>query len=74
MPLHTIVSKSTAAIDLVREMTIENALETDPDYVIFMDSNVVPPRDVFGRLASHNVGVVSGLHYIDNPDGIHPAM
>lgn len=74
MPPHTIVSKSTAAIDLAREMTVEDALETDPDYVMFIDSDVVPPRDVFQRLARHDVGVVSGLYYMDNPDGVHPAM
>ena len=74
MPPHTIVSKSTAAVDFAREMTVEDALETDPDYVMFVDSDVIPPRDVFGRLASHDVGVVSGLYYMDNPDGVHPAM
>jgi len=74
MPPHTIVTKSTGAIDLAREKTVEDALRTDPDWILFMDSDVVPPRDVFQRLARHGVDIVSGLYYMDNPDGVHPAM
>jgi hypothetical protein len=74
MPQHTMVSKSTAAIDLAREKTVEDALETDPEWILFMDSDVIPPRDVFQRLHSHGQDIVSGLYYMDNPDGVHPAM
>lgn len=74
MPPHAIVSKSTAAIDRARELTVEDALELDPEWLLFIDSDVVPPVDAFERLRRHGVDIVSGLYYMDNPDGVHPAM
>jgi hypothetical protein len=74
MPPHSIVSKSTAAIDLAREMTVEDALEVDPEWILFMDSDVIPPADVFPRLRNRGVDIVSALYYMDHPKQIHPAM
>jgi|AntRauTorcE11898_2_1112593.scaffolds.fasta_scaffold16891_1 hypothetical protein len=74
MPPHTIVAKRTAAIDLAREQTVEDALVSDPEWILFMDSDVVPPADVFQRLTRHGQKIVSGLYHMDNPDGVHPAM
>jgi len=74
MPPHTIVAKRTAAIDLAREQTVEDALEADPEWILFMDSDVVPPANVFQQLTRHGQPIVSGLYYMDNPDGVHPAM
>jgi hypothetical protein len=73
MPHHHIVTKSTAAIDLARELTVEDALDTNPEWLLFLDSDVIPPQDVFGRLRRHNKPVVSGLYYVDG-DVVHPAV
>jgi hypothetical protein len=72
MPPHHIVTKSTAAIDLARERTVEDALETDPEWLLFLDSDVVPPVEVFSLLAQHQKPVVSGLYYVDGEQP-HPA-
>jgi len=73
-PPHHIVTKSTAAVDLARELTVENALETGAEWLLFLDSDVVPPRDVFQQLRARGVDVVSGLYYVDTPERPHPAM
>jgi len=73
-PPHRIVTKSTAGIDLARELTVEDALATDPDYLLFLDSDVIPPVDVFGQLRQRDTPVVSGLYYVDTPEQPHPAM
>lgn len=73
-PPHRIVTKSTAAVDLARELTVEDALETGAEWLLFLDSDVVPPRDVFYQLRSRGLDVVSGMYYVDTPEQPHPAM
>jgi len=36
-------------------MTVEDALEVDPEWILFMDSDVIPPADVFPRLRNRGV-------------------
>lgn len=73
IPPSAIVTKSTAAIDLARELTVEDALEEDPEWFLFLDSDVIPPRDVFARLRRHDEPVVSALYYVDG-EAPHPAV
>jgi hypothetical protein len=73
-PGHSIVTKSTAAVDLARELTVEDALQTGAEWLLFLDSDVIPPVDVFHRLRSRDADVVSGLYYVDTPEQPHPAM
>jgi len=65
MPHHHIVTKSTGAIDMAREKTVQDALPADPEWLLFLDSDVVPPVDVFARLRRHDKPVVSALYYVD---------
>lgn len=73
MPPHHIVTKSTGALDLAREQTVEDALQTDPEWIFFVDSDVLPPVDAFQRLRRHDEPVVSGLYYMDG-EQVHPAF
>lgn len=73
-PPHTIVTRSTAAVDLARELTVEDGLESEPKWLLFLDADVIPPVDVFTRLRNRDVDVISGLYYIDHPEQVHPAM
>lgn len=72
MPPHHIVTKSTAAVDRARELTVEDALAADVEWLLFLDSDVVPPVEVFGLLRRHDEPVVSGLYYVDGEQP-HPA-
>jgi hypothetical protein len=74
LPQSTIVAKSTGALDLARQKTVEEALQVDPDWFLFLDSDVIPPADIFPRLRNRGVDVISGLYYMDHPEAIHPAM
>lgn len=71
-PPHHLVTKSTAAVDLARELTVEDALQHSPEWLLFLDSDVIPPEDVFYRLQRHEQPVVSGLYFVDG-DYPHPA-
>jgi len=73
MPPHHIVTKSVAALDLARERTVEDALDANPEWLLFLDSDVIPPVDVFACLRRHEKPVVSGLYYVDG-DVVHPAV
>lgn len=65
LPDHIISSKSTAAIDLAREQTIKNALENSPEWLLMLDSDVIPPRDVYERLLDHDLDIVSASYVVD---------
>lgn len=73
LPNHRIVSESTAAIDLARERAIKNALSVDPEWLMFIDTDVYPPKDVYKRLRQHELDVVSAVYHVQK-GVIHPAM
>lgn len=73
LPEHVVSSKQTAALDLAREQTIEMAMEVDPEWVLFLDSDVFPPKDIFFQLRQHDLDVISGVYYVKK-DPPHPAM
>jgi len=50
------------------------ALESGVDYILMLDSDVIPPKDAILRLMRHNLPIVSGVyHRRSNPAGI-PVM
>lgn len=73
LPSHLISSRQIAALDLARQQTVENILESDAEWILFLDSDVLPPIDVYPRLREHNLDIVSGLYYAKK-DPVHPAM
>lgn len=65
--LHTqdyIVNVEGAFIDTARRTLAEQALETDAQYLFWMDTDNVPPKhmDVIGRLLAHNKDIVGGWY------------
>ena len=47
----------------MRNNMCEDALKAGFQRVMFLDDDVVPPPDVYARLAQHNQDIVSGLYY-----------
>lgn len=43
-----------------REKSVEYMMKQKADYLLFLDSDMVPPSDVLVRLVSHDVDMVSG--------------
>lgn len=73
LPSHRVVSESTAAIDLARERTIKRALDLNPDWLMFLDSDVYPPKNAYDRLRSHELDVISAVYHVQKGI-VHPAM
>jgi hypothetical protein len=59
-----IVTSLGAFIDTARRVCVEQALQTDAEYLLWIDSDNVPPRDidVIGRLLSHQKDIVGGWY------------
>ncbi len=75
LPSHHVVARSTAALDLARERTVEDALSAGVDWLLFLDSDVIPPEDVFPLLRRHDRRVVSGVYYVPGVDSVvYPAV
>lgn len=59
-----------------RNRIFSYALENSYDYVLMMDSDVVPPVDIIERLLLHDKDIVSGLYYgvfnVDKAQKIRP--
>lgn len=58
-----VVFKSGAPFDVARNAAVTDALEAGFQWLMFLDDDVIPPGDVFYRLAGHNADIVSGLYY-----------
>ncbi len=65
-------------IDVSRNSIVDKFLETGAKWLLFMDTDNLPPEDGLERLMSHNLPIVSGLYYrrhVDRPGTApHPAM
>lgn len=58
-----IVTKSGMPFDHARNTACEDALQHGFQWLFFLDDDVVPPPDVYARLARHDKDIVSGLYY-----------
>jgi len=55
------------AIDVARNMIVEEALRIGVKYIFFLDADVIPPPYAYIRLRSHRLPIVSGLYYTKVP-------
>jgi len=46
-----------------RNKILNYAIENSYDYVLMMDSDVIPPTDIIERLLAHNKDIVSGIYF-----------
>lgn len=46
-----------------RNKIIEYALKNDYDYILMMDSDVIPPKNIIEELISCNKNIISGLYF-----------
>lgn len=49
--------------DHARNVAVETALSQNFTHLLFLDDDVMPPPDVYYRLAAHNLDIVSGLYH-----------
>ncbi len=55
--------RSGAPYDVMRNSACSDGLAAGFQHVMFLDDDVIPPPDVFSRLARHNADIVSGLYH-----------
>ncbi len=59
-------------VELARNNLVKRFLETDCEYILMVDDDIVPPRDILD-MARHGKDIVAGLCYAFNPrTGIFP--
>jgi hypothetical protein len=59
---------------MARNTVCQRGLEMGVDYVGFLDSDVIPPRDCFQRLMRHRLPIVSGIYHRRSPPHGIPVM
>jgi len=52
---------------LARERRAEWALQTNMDYILFIDDDMILPMNMFEKLVRHNVDIVAPLAFMRNP-------
>lgn len=60
--------------DHARNMGAMASLDSGADYVFFLDSDVVPPKDAVLRLIAHNQPIISGVYCRRSPPVAVPVM
>ena len=72
---------SGAPWDVSRSQMVQKALESGSEWVMMLDSDVIPPPDAIEKLLSWNLPIVSGLYYRRYPRAevqpgqeFHPSM
>lgn len=46
-----------------RNLILEYAVKNSYDFILMMDSDVIPPKDIIEKLLSHKKDIVSGLYF-----------
>jgi len=76
-PHTTFIFNRGAPIDVTRELIVDEFLQGPAEWLLFFDTDVIPPRDALMRLLSHNLPIVSALYYRRHAEPgrpLHPAM
>ena len=53
-----------------RNLLREKALEGNYDYLLSLEQDVIPPRDVIEKLLSHKENIVSALYFMPNKNSL----
>lgn len=61
-PMSGVATRAGGTFDTMRNSACEDALRLGFQWLMFIDDDVIPPPDVFARLAGHNKDIVSGLY------------
>ena len=61
-------------VDEARNICAEEALRREADYMLFIDDDIIPPKDGTNKLLDviedKKANVVSGMYYLKGPDGL----
>ena len=57
-----------------RNLLREKALEGNYDYLLSLEQDVIPPKDVIEKLLSHEEDIVSALYFMPNNSSLTPML
>jgi hypothetical protein len=60
--------------DMSRNSAVQAFLQSPAQYLFFLDSDVVPPRDTVPRLMAHNLPITAGVYFRRSPPYGVPVM
>ena len=64
LPERTVIHRQRGSpIDIARNNLAQAALDADAEWLMFIDSDTVPPPDAIAKLMAHDADIVSGLYY-----------
>jgi GT2 family glycosyltransferase len=67
---HVTTGKAMDKVVLARNTIFDFAIDNKCDYVLFIDSDVIVPKETLTSLLSHNVDIASGFYPLMNEFGI----
>ena len=71
MPVGTnFLASMGSPIDITRDIMANRAIEDGYEWAFFLDSDVLPPADVFPKLLSHGQPIVGGLYKARKFEGL----
>ena len=73
-PFKEVVGLTGMPYDMGRNTACQRGLELGADYVMSVDSDVIPPPDTIYRLIRHNLPFVSGMYCRRSPPHAVPVM
>jgi GT2 family glycosyltransferase len=62
-PATATVMSDAKPLDLARERIVEAALQYGADYLLFLDSDTLPPADALEKMLSRGGDIVGGLYF-----------
>jgi GT2 family glycosyltransferase len=65
-----LVSRYSPIVHQVRSLSVNDAINKDYDYVMWIDSDIIFTPVDFEKLLSHDVDIVSGLYLVKSGDDI----
>ena len=65
-----LVSRYSPIVHQVRNLSINEAINKDYDYVMWIDSDIIFTQSDFEKLLSYDVDIVSGLYLVKSGDDI----
>lgn len=68
------ITPSGMPYDHARNSSVQALLQSQADWLFFLDSDVIPPHDAVLRLLAHNQPLVSGLYCRRSPPAAVPVM
>lgn len=71
-PVALVAMKGTP-IDVARNTLVRMALESNAEWVFFLDADTIPDDGVLARLLSRGLPMVSGVYYAKKYEGCWPA-